>query len=265
MMGAVAGAVGLGVLAYLPVRHDAADPAFLHSKAEASARARLARELAKDGVPPEGGLAVFRNDPKFHARELWNDHCARCHSFTGELAASTNQSDSPTGNREAQGDGDGDGNGRSRGKEGPDFKGYNSRRWINAFLRDPNGPNFMGGARFANGMQPVQGTDEELRALTELVYAETGAADVDSALVADAEALFDAKDCSSCHERDGTTANKGPNLKGRGTLAYIVDVITDAGDPRLFGKRNKMPRFAGKLAPDEIAELARFVLDEARR
>ena len=64
---------------------------------------------------------------------------------------------------------------------------------------------------------------------------------------------------------DGTSGNTGPNLKGYGTLAYLIDVIGDAGDERLYGVKNKMPRFAGKLTPEEIADLGRFVLAESRR
>jgi mono/diheme cytochrome c family protein len=73
------------------------------------------------------------------------------------------------------------------------------------------------------------------------------------------------KDCDSCHDFDGSSGNAGPNLKGRGTLAYLIDVIADAGDDRLFGAKNKMPKFASKLSPEEIGQLARFVLAESRR
>jgi mono/diheme cytochrome c family protein len=152
-----------------------------------------------------------------------------------------------------------------RAKEGPDLRGYNSRAWIETFLRNPDGPRAMGGAKLEQGMKPVKGTDDELRALAELVYSETGAADVNRGLVQTAEALFSDKDCDSCHERDGSTENTGPNLKGRGTLPYLVDIISDASEPRLFGSRNKMPRFAEKLSPEDIAELARFVLLEAAK
>ncbi|HEY4186163.1 MAG TPA: cytochrome b N-terminal domain-containing protein [Polyangia bacterium] len=236
LFGALFGAVMLCVLGYLPIRRDNHDAAFQQSRAEAEERAQLARTLARKGVLPEGGLAVYRNDPAFHVRELWGEHCATCHSFTA------------TG-----------------GKDGPDLKDYNSRAWIDAFLRDPAGPRFMAGAKLEKGMKAVTGTDEELAGLTELVYAETGATDVNRALVQKAQGLLSEKDCDSCHDFDGTSGNSGPNLKGRGTLAYLLDIIGDAGDDRLYGSKNKMPRFAGKLAPEEIADLARFVLTESRR
>ncbi len=236
LAGALVGALALGVLGYLPLRHDRHDQSFRQSRADAAQRGRLARALAKQGVSPEGGMAVYRNDPSFRARELFAEHCGNCHGFSGE-----------------------------GGREGPDLKGYNSRAWIGAFLRDPDGPVFMRGAKIDKGMKPVEGTADELGALTELIYAETGAKDIDRAAVERAEGLFSEKDCDSCHDRDGETENAGPNLKGRGTLAYVIDVIADSTDGRLYGKKAKMPRFAAKLTPEEIGDLARFVLTESRR
>jgi ubiquinol-cytochrome c reductase cytochrome b subunit len=237
MLGALVGLAGLGVLASVPLRAERADRGLQAARVEMAARARLARTLAKDGVLPEGGLAVYRNDPSYAARELFREHCGTCHGFSGEPS----------------------------GKEGPDLKDYNSRAWIERFLRNPDSPLHMGGAKIEDGMRPVRGSDTEIRQLAELIYAESGAPDVDRAAVAAAEPLFSEKDCDSCHERDGQSANVGPNLKGRGTLAYLVDLIADPSEPRLFGKKNKMPRFAGKLTPEEIGELARFVLAESRR
>jgi ubiquinol-cytochrome c reductase cytochrome b subunit len=251
------GIAALGVLAYLPLRHDALDAAHQQARAEVRARARHARELAKSGVLPEGGLAVYRNDPSFAARELWNEHCNVCHSFSG-LGSSRGAGAGAGAAGDAAGADDAD-------VRGPDLKDYNSRAWIERFLRDPDGPLHMGPAKLDKGMRPVEGTDEELRALTEVVYAETGAADVVRALANRGQALIPEKDCDSCHDFDGTSANSGPNLRGRGTLAWITDVIADAGDDRLFGARNKMPRFAGKLSPEQIADLARFILVESRR
>ena len=60
----------------------------------------------------------------------------------------------------------------------------------------------------------------------------------------------------------GESANAGPNLKGRGSPDWVADVIADAGDDRLFGKKNKMPRFADKLTRAEIEQLAKLVLSQ---
>ena len=95
-------------------------------------------------MPADG--TVFRNDPLYHAREIWDERCAGCHGLVG------------TG-----------------GDKGPDLKDYNSRAWIRGFLPNPDGPLYMGPAKIDKGMKPVDGAPEELAALTEYVYAETGA------------------------------------------------------------------------------------------
>jgi ubiquinol-cytochrome c reductase cytochrome b subunit len=230
--------LGLGltaVLATIAIARDARDPAYAKARAEEDARSREARRLALKGVPPEGGLAVYRNDPLNHARELWDERCAGCHALSG------------TG-----------------GDKGPDLKGYDSRAWIRAFLTNPDGPLHMGPAKLDRGMRPVKGSPDELDALAEMVYAETGAADADPGRVAAGRAMISDKDCDACHEMDGDGENTGPNLKGRGTLAWVEAVIADAGQPRLFGEKNKMPKFAGKLSTAEIEDLAKFVLAQTR-
>jgi ubiquinol-cytochrome c reductase cytochrome b subunit len=223
--------VALGVLSAIALAKDARDPVYAKARAAEEARAREARRLARKGIPAEGGLAVFRNDPLNHARAIWDERCSGCHALDG------------TG-----------------GDKGPDFKGFDSRAWLRGFLENPEGPLYMGTAKITKGMLAVQGTPEELDALAEMVYAETGAADADPVRVARGRSLVAQKDCDSCHELDGEGENAGPNLKGRGTLAWTEAVIADAGQGRLYGEKNKMPKFAGKLTPAEIEDLARFVI-----
>jgi mono/diheme cytochrome c family protein len=175
--------------------------------------------------------AVLAGDPFSHARALWEDRCSRCHGIAG------------TG-----------------GEKAPDFKGYDSRAWIRGFLENPGGPLYMGPAKIDRGMKALAGTAEEVDALAEMVYQETGAPDADAARAARGRDLIAQKDCDACHELDGDGENAGPNLKGRGTLAWVEAVISDAGQGRLYGEKNKMPRFAGKLTPADIEDLARFVI-----
>jgi mono/diheme cytochrome c family protein len=122
----------------------------------------------------------------------------------------------------------------------------------------------MGPAELEKGMRPVEATPEELDALTEVIYAETGAPDLDAARAARGRDLLGQKDCDTCHDFDGNGENEGPNLKGRGTLPWVVGVISDAGHGTLYGAKNKMPSFASKLTPAEIDELARFVIAQRK-
>jgi ubiquinol-cytochrome c reductase cytochrome b subunit len=232
----VLGAAGLGLLALTALAvtalaKDARDPAFAKARAEEKLRGETARRLALKGVP--GDANVFRNDPMYHAREIWDDRCAGCHSLSG-----------------------------AGGEKGPDLKGYNSRAWIRGFLSDPDGPLYMGPAKIDKGMKPVSGAPEEIEALVEYIYAETGATDVDASKAGRGRDLLSPHDCDTCHDFDGEGENDGPNLKGRGTQKWVAAVIADAGHPLLFGERNKMPKFRSKLTAEEIDELARFVIGQ---
>jgi mono/diheme cytochrome c family protein len=128
---------------------------------------------------------VFRNDPMYRAREIWDDRCAGCHGLAG-----------------------------AGGEKGPDLKDYNSRAWIRGFLVNPDGPMYMGPAKIEKGMRPVEASAEEMDALVEYLYAETGAADADNAKAARGRNLLSPKDCDTCHDLDGEGENDGPNLKG---------------------------------------------------
>jgi ubiquinol-cytochrome c reductase cytochrome b subunit len=227
-----AGALGLAAVTALgvaAVAKDARDPAYTKARAEEQTRGETARRLALKGVPADGN--VFRNDPAYHAREIWDARCAGCHGLAG-----------------------------AGGEKGPDLKDYNSRAWIRGFLANPDGPLHMGPAKIEKGMRPVEAKAEELDALVEFVYAETGAADADAAKAARGRDLLSPKDCDTCHDSDGEGENDGPNLKGRGTPKWVAAVIADAGHPLLFTDRNKMPKFSSKLTAEEIDQLAAFVV-----
>jgi mono/diheme cytochrome c family protein len=188
------------------------------------------------GPVPETGLAASHNDPLNHARAIWEERCSRCHGLAG-----------------------------AGGDKAPDFKGYNSRAWIRGFLENPEGRLYIATAKLNKGMKAVVGTADELDALAEMVYQETGAPDADAVRAARGRGLIAQKDCDTCHELDGEGENAGPNLEGRGTLAWVEAVISDAGQGRLYGEKNKMPKFAGKLTPAEIEEMARFVIAQKIR
>ena len=144
------------------------------------------------------------------------------------------------------------------GEKAPDFEDYDSRARLRRILENPEGPLHMGPAKLDRPMKPVHGSPEELEALVEIIYAETGAPDADAAQAARPSGLVAQKDCDTCHEVQGEGENAGPNLKARGTLAWVEAVPSDPGQGRLFGEKNKIPKFAGKLTAAEIEEITRF-------
>ena len=70
----------VGALASLMLRKDARDPAFQRHRREVAEEAIKARALARRGVLPEGGTAVWKNDPDYEARALFKDRCVTCHT-----------------------------------------------------------------------------------------------------------------------------------------------------------------------------------------
>jgi ubiquinol-cytochrome c reductase cytochrome b subunit len=234
----VAGLVATGALTVLSLRKDAADAGFVKHRAEVVAEGRRARELARAGVLPAGGPDVWKNDPRFEVISLYKEKCGSCHGTTGQ-----------------------------GGDEGPDFYDYNSRDWILGFLKDPQGHLYMGPAKKKpeKAMKPVKATDEELVLLTEVVYAQTGATDVDQAKLKKAEELdlFSEKDCDSCHyitDEDKDLGNAGPNLFQRGMVDYVVRLIQAPDHETMYGEKAKMPGFDGKLTPEQIRSLAEYVV-----
>jgi ubiquinol-cytochrome c reductase cytochrome b subunit len=204
-----------GALTIVSFREDASDPALAEREAAAEARALRARALARaNGVPVAGGAAVFTTAKWYRARSLWETKCAGCHSGK---------------------------------KAGPIIgPGYNNRDWIRGFLVNPSDDKYYGRTKLAKSdvaMPPVEQTGAELDALVELIYAQTGAVDVDTAKVAAGTALFEDA-CGGCHTLEpGAISESAPTLVGRGSRDYLIDLIDSPAGPRFFAVGNQMPTF----------------------
>ncbi|MCA9637039.1 MAG: cytochrome b N-terminal domain-containing protein, partial [Myxococcales bacterium] len=222
----LSGAVALSAVAIVD---DANNEALQEGLAEAAKEAEKARELAKEGVPPAGGVAVWENDPEFAVRALFREHCAHCHLLDGK-----------------------------GGEEGPSFDDYGTREWVAAIIRNPADPRFYGGTKH-NTMEPLPVDDlgdDDLRAVSEYVYSLMGesAKAVDSELAARGKAIYDDKlECSGCHELEGEST--GPALKGRGSVDWLKRIIADSSAADLYTDTAEMPKFTGKLTPEEIEAL----------
>jgi ubiquinol-cytochrome c reductase cytochrome b subunit len=223
---------GVAALTVVSYRLDAADGALAERMQIEVARAARARALARaNGVPAAGGTAVFTTARFYRARTAWAAHCASCH----------------------QGD----------ERKGPEIgAGYNARPWIRGFLSSPNHDRYFGRTKLARtdlAMQPVEQTGEDLDALVEAIYAETGASDADAARVARGRALFD-EGCTDCHSRvAGTPSESAPHLGGRGSAEHLRSLITDAGSARHFAVGNEMPQIE-ELTSDDVRALADYLV-----
>ena len=219
---------GAGLLVGLAIQSDRADAALVKRLAAAEKQAHKARRLAREGVPPAGGVAVYENEPFFRARKIFAERCAGCH--VGDE------------------------------RKGPELvAGYNSRAWIRDFLKDPSGNRFFGVTEGIHEMKPAKYEGKDLDAVVEAVYAETGATDADVALATTGKGLITDGPCSNCHSLEPGEGDTGPNLGGRGTVPYLADLIANPADPRFFGDKDEMKGFREKLRADEIRALAEYV------
>lgn len=182
----------------------------------------------EERTPTPGELA--RKEPDAAAKKLFAQKCAGCH----------------TGAR------------RQAPLLGP---GYNSRTWIKGFLLDPGGDAYFGRTKIS-GMKPVKLRGIELAAIVELVYAQTGANDVDTSLAARGKTLFEQGSCANCHSLDRTsTGNQGPNLGKRGSVEMLTEFLAEPS--RWFGSKSQMPRFGVKLDTSQRRALARWLRRQA--
>jgi ubiquinol-cytochrome c reductase cytochrome b subunit len=235
----LAGAVALTALAIV---EDAANEHVAEAKAVALEEAERARALARAGVLPEGGDAVFHNDPAWATQQLFKEHCGNCHTIA------------------KMGPG-------FAGREGPELTDYGSRAWIAGLVRDPNTPRYFGNTKHDDmEAYPVaELSDADLTAVVEYVASvmDDPAMAVDATLAAKGKAVFeDDKDCSICHEVTAGVSADGPNLRGHGTAAWVERVIRDSSAADLFGEAAQMPKFKDKLSDADIAALAAFVVGQ---
>jgi ubiquinol-cytochrome c reductase cytochrome b subunit len=256
------GLIGLGALALTlkSFRLDAADADLAKAVAKAVARADRARSLSEEGVPPEGALAMMRNDPTTRRVSLFEQHCASCHRM-GDLAPAD-------------------------GKDtAPDLTGFGSAAWATKVLEDPDHDRMFGKTSFKGMMPSVTKPPADPEAAK--VFTPMAAADM-TVIVGflEAEARGDKtagtqgeklvrQRCTSCHRLDGKTDDEdslAPELRGWGSNAWIQAQIDDPGsgktyppaamDPKLEGH---MPAFKDKLPDADRKLLTAFVAEQRAR
>lgn len=228
---------GVVALTALAMAEDAQNQTYQEGLEVAHAEANRARELARDGVLPEGGDAVWRNDPAYVTRALFDEHCSVCHAIDGV-----------------------------GGQEAPDLGGFSTRAWLVGGIRTPRDVRYFGGTKGHGDMEAYDEAalpQEQLDAVIEYLVRLRGEPEVlawDDALADKGARLWeDTLECSGCHEVEKGAGGGAPNFAGRGTQAWIDRVIRNSGGPDLYEGDAQMPRFEGKLSDAEIAQLAAFV------
>ena len=250
--------------------HDLGDPKFAPQYAAAVAlehreAARVKYLATKHGVPPEGALALLRDDAFTQAPKLFAAKCASCHSYDG---------------------GDGLGRPLADTQTAAELKGWGTREWLRMFM-DPAQivtDRFWGGTAFVH---PPQGKSrssmvdyvlEEIpkftpgqQAMLERVIlavsaeaalpAQRAADTRDAALIEQGRKDFgpDGLNCADCHEFRGEGGGKGCDLTGWGSRDWTIGITHNPADKRFYGRRNdRMPAFGekGELSRPQIEMLA---------
>ncbi len=223
----------IGLLTLMSVLADSSDDAYTARVHKEEMHAQRLRALAaKNGVPSTGPQDLLATQPMYRARVLWKQRCAGCHDAT------------------------------SKDRKGPIITvGHGSRESLKAFLHAPSDDAFWGRTKLAktdDAMKPVEIAPNEMVDLVELLYAESGATDVDQTKRDRGKTLF-GNICSDCHSlEDGIAGGSGPGLAGLKSREWFTGYI---GNPKAaihMGERSEMPRFDRELTiveRDQLAEL----------
>jgi ubiquinol-cytochrome c reductase cytochrome b subunit len=258
------GLIGGAVLLLMALRSDAHDEKFQKARAAADVQAKRAIELAMNGVPREGALAMMKNDPETLGPRLFDSHCATCHVL-------------------------GD-HGDPKKSAAPVLDGWGTEAWVRSMLDDPDQEARFGRTPF-EGMMPSQTkcppgkgdtckllSPEDAAAVAKLLASGADASGasvtIDDATKKKGEAVIAAR-CTGCHlykgEGDDAGLGVAPELSGWGTQAWIASQIRNpstkatyrekALDPDLKGH---MPRFDAELSAGDVEVLSSWVRKEAR-
>ncbi len=249
--------LGAAALTLVSMRNDAADPAFQKARTVASERADRSIALFKKGVPPEGPLAMLRKDPDTRGPELFSSSCASCHRL-GDLAP-------PEGKATA-----------------PDLTTFGTKAWALDVLADPDGDHMFGKTPFKGNMPSVvkpPADPEQAKDFKPMPEADRNA--IADFLAAQARGEQGAgmpgeklvkQRCTGCHRLDGkldesgSEDSLGPELRGWGSIPWILAQIDDPGSGKAYPKgavapelKGHMPGFADKLDASDRALLAAWV------
>ncbi len=244
----VAGAliVGVGALTWQSVAEDGTSEAYQAAMAEAEAMSERASELAGSptGIPPAGGLAMVRSDPKTQGPKIFEANCSNCHRVAGH---------------------DGLGNVPDDPASAGDLAGFGTQEWLRGLL-DPERittPEYFGSpehrrsrmVRFVT--RDVAAFDETQRrdlnkVLLALAYESDlpGSGPMDRATattVVEGRQLFGSEEigCARCHTYgEFTERSTAPTLNGWGSRDWILGLLHDPRGEGYYRDRNdRMPRF----------------------
>lgn len=252
------------------MRDDGADASFQAARRTATQRADRAILLAKEGVPPDGPLAMLQRDPELRGEALFVEHCAACHQL-GELGPPRKEAAPgplPAADPRA-----------------PDLTGFGGKAWILALLDDPDSDKLFGRSAFkgmmpsvvrppadpeaAKAFTPMSPADQELVATFLIAQAKGERAEGSAG-----EKIVKQR-CTSCHRLDGKTDDEdslAPELRTWASIAWIEAQIDNPANGKTYPAgaaapelKGHMPGFADKIAAPDRKLLATWLHGRATR
>ena len=235
----IAGTIGLfAVILALSIAsfaQDAGDADLAKRQGQADTLASRKRALAvSHGVPATGPADLEQGIAMYRARSLYAQRCRGCHDAD------------------------------SKDRKGPVIEaGHGNRAWLTAFLKAPSGDAFWGHTKLAktdDAMKAVELGDGDLADLVELLYAQSGAADVDAARRDRGKTIFD-KACTDCHAIDeGVAGSSAPGLGGLGSRDWYTSFIGNPKSAVHMSDKSQMPRFDKELSIVDRDALAEYLV-----
>ena len=226
----------IGVLTMMSFVTDHDDADLAKRLDQAAQLATKARALAaKNGVPATGPADLFTTAPLYRARQLYATRCKGCHDAD------------------------------SKDRKGPIIAaGHGNRDWIRNFLKGPSSDAYYGHTKLAktdDAMKAVDLAGGDLDDLIELLYSQSGAADVDPARRDRGLSIFN-KACTDCHSIDeGVAGASGPNLAGLDSRDYFTSFISNPKSPvHMTSSNSEMPRFDKELTIVDRDALAEYLV-----
>jgi ubiquinol-cytochrome c reductase cytochrome b subunit len=267
-VGAVfAGFVAVLGLTFAAVDHDAHDGAYQALRKRADARAAIAVQVAKQGIPPGGPLELLRHDPELRGEDLYAKECASCHVL-GDL-----------GDKEKA--------------TAPILDGWGTEAWIVAMIHDPDDRKFFGNTPYKGEMPSVDVppknrkpsdaafkpmSQDDMRAVAAFLASqgddEHKGTEGSDKQRAQGEAIV-ADRCTTCHlykgDGDVGSTETAPELSHYGSIAWVKAQIANPATPTTYradavdtSLKGHMPRFETELTPEDLDILARYTRAHAR-
>ena len=189
-------------------------------------------------MPASGATDVFLTAPMAKARALFASRCKNCHDA------------------------------ESMERKGPIIgPGHGNRAWLRAFIKNPSGHAFWGLTKLVKTEAAMKSFQDmppsDLDDIIELIYGESGAADIDEAKRKRGAAVFETA-CSDCHAREeGAPGSSAPGLGGVGSRDYYRSFISNPKSALHMGHEpdhSQMPRFDKELTLTERDALAEYLV-----